>query len=790
MILIEKEIHLRNGFCLTLLLSTALLVIFYGGVMSEANNVYFSNAGDGLQSYYSTLYQVKHDSTYWRMSGMNYPYGESSFFTGNQPLLTAFIKLISNNFYDISGYSIGIINLFMLLSILLCSLAIFGIFHHLGLPWWYCALTAVGITFLSPQIQRMGGHFSLAYPFAIPLFMLMIFKFYDDPSIKRTITIGVFTFIMAGTHLYFFGIFALLMTLFYIFCFAIQDKKFKNFLFSLKHYSLQVIVPFLSIWGLMSLNNNVTDRPESPLGFLHYRSAWEGVLLPIGRPLGNLINSFIEIRHVEWEGRAFVGMAATIFTIILLVCFFSLLFKKRFKQIFIITDHPVLNIIFWSSIIGLLYSFGLPFILKMDFLIDYLGILKQMRGIARFSWIFFYAINIVTFYLLFKWASQKIKYYKNLFLVLPLSLLFIDVWYSVCSHEFFLNNKIEKLNSDSPDDIWSKQINSKHYQAIIPLPYFAVGSENLWILPDQRIIYETLIASYQSGIPTTGAMLARTSLSQTFKHLQMVQEPYRALEISDDLTDERPFLVLSIEDLVSDSERGILNESKHILSTKDFSLYELPVSVLKNRAKFLYEKTLTELQGNRLFSNGPLLSTDSAVHFVYEDFEGIPESITYSGKGAFKGKLYEKSTIFEGNLPYAISGEKHILSFWFHGFRNDIYPRTIIQLEFSDKDHNESKIEKREVQQHIKIIDKDWALIEFDFMMPENTSNLRISLLNNQLKESSLFYADDFLIRPFEKDLYKIKEDTIFKNSRYYINNFPIIENANEENKSIIFNAT
>ena len=87
------KISTRLGAYITLLLSTAVIFAFFHRQIFEANQVSFASGGDGLKSTFGSLYHIEHDSSYWMFEGMNYPYGESVFFTGNQTFLTNLIKL-------------------------------------------------------------------------------------------------------------------------------------------------------------------------------------------------------------------------------------------------------------------------------------------------------------------------------------------------------------------------------------------------------------------------------------------------------------------------------------------------------------------------------------------------------------------------------------------------------------------------------------------------------------------------------------------------------------------------
>ena len=74
------------------------------------------------------------------------------------------------------------------------------------------------------------------------------------------------------------------------------------------------------------------------------------------------------------------------------------IYRRSWKTLLLVTDNYFLNMVFWASFAALLYSFGLPFILGLEFLVEYLGPLQQIRSIGRFTWLFYFAINLVVFY--------------------------------------------------------------------------------------------------------------------------------------------------------------------------------------------------------------------------------------------------------------------------------------------------------------------------------------------------------------------------------------------------------
>lgn len=153
------------GILLVISLSAFMLVLFFGEILKSPGNYYFDLNEQGLTHYYSAVYHAKFDKQAFRCDAMNYPFGESIAFSGSQPLLTNSIKFISNHIIDISDYSVAIINLAILFSVMLGAFFIYLIFSELSIRWWFASPASVGIAMLSPQVSLMAGNITLSWIF-------------------------------------------------------------------------------------------------------------------------------------------------------------------------------------------------------------------------------------------------------------------------------------------------------------------------------------------------------------------------------------------------------------------------------------------------------------------------------------------------------------------------------------------------------------------------------------------------------------------------------------------------
>ncbi|MEM9824106.1 MAG: hypothetical protein AAF985_23675, partial [Bacteroidota bacterium] len=148
-----------RGLWLLIALMALLIGTRHFDLIKAPNSHFIGHSMDGYRSYMAALYHIKHDTSYGHYEGMNYPYGDRVDFTDNIPLISNGIKFISQNIVDLSPWTIGIWNSFLLLSILLSGVFMYLIFRELELPLWYALLISVGISFLSPQLYRTYAHY-------------------------------------------------------------------------------------------------------------------------------------------------------------------------------------------------------------------------------------------------------------------------------------------------------------------------------------------------------------------------------------------------------------------------------------------------------------------------------------------------------------------------------------------------------------------------------------------------------------------------------------------------------
>jgi hypothetical protein len=402
-----------------------------------------------------------------------------------------------------------------------------------------------------------------------------------------------------------------------------------------------------------------------------------------------------------------------------------------------------------------------------------IGLLQQMRGIARFAWIFYYVINIVTFYKIYNWIKNFNPIIKVVICSIPLFLLCQDAYYNTFQEQDWINNPIPRLadkENKLPEDKWLTEINVKDYQAIISLPYFHVGSENVWMTSTSHIITDTYITSLQTGIPMLNVSMSRTSLSQTYKNIKIGLEPYRKLEITNDIKSKEPFLVLVEEKDLNDGERKLLSYCKQIKQTPLFKVYELNFADLDHISDNLYDRTLEIMDKSKTFKIGEYSYTDSIKSFAEVDFNEYDPANGFMDKGCYEGKIVNGCFLYNDTVPGFTKEQLYTVSFWMDNFTEDSYPRVWYILESFDEKNVSQSREVYCMKDKFKIVEGKKTLIESTILLKHKADKLQVLISGyNVPDEKMIFRGDNLLIRPTKDTLYKVDKNNIMMNNRTYI---------------------
>ena len=728
----------RKGILLTLVLSIAVLFLFFGPLLKDPNHVYFAAGGDGLKSYAASVYHLSNDSSLFRSTIQNYPYGEMAFFADCHPMITNPVKILNKIGINFRPYIVGIINLFMLLSILLAAIFIYLIFTELKVSWWFAAIASVGISMLSPQIGRLGGHFSLSHVMWLPLLIWLLMRFDRNKSYWLSAIIGFITFFAAGMHMYFFAIFGFLFLFYWSFSLYYKQINIRSYQWII-HVFIQLVLPLILVQLIVGANNTVFDRTTHPWGFFAYRAHPATIFLPLHKPYATILKQIGMKYDYEWEAFAFIGLVALIGFI---AGVYQMIIRIRKKRLWWkVSENSLITTFFWASVASLLLSFSIPFNMGLMFLLDYLGPIQQLRALSRFSWLFYYLINILVFYGIFNLIKRGIR--MKILGVLSLVFLIYDGYLNVNQYAPSLNNRIPELDDTAnltPENAWMAKVHHENYQAILPLPYFHVGSENVWLESKCDMMRQSLIASLKSGLPSMGVALSRTSISQTYKSLALACIPVSPYRIEKDLPNQKPLLLMVDNcDELNPSEKNLVSQASLVWQGPNFSMYNLPISGLDSLA----------VKGEKLFKNEMCDlykgKVDSTQTLYFNGFENNPVQESFAGSGAFLGEMKNWNKLLNEKILHGLPGDTCEILFWVKGFETDLFARS--NFEFVQKDGDQTvNYRYDQFQRYFCSLKDGWMRIRIPFVLKTASDRVMLSVRNEDLKHFQLV-VDDLMIR-------------------------------------------
>lgn len=786
----------RLGLWLLILLSCLTLYLRHGQIITAQPHQVIQGYGDAFNAYNLVKYHSKHDSTYTAFEGMAYPYGDHVIIASAIPLLSNSLKFLKDIGLDLTSYSNLLLHYSMLFSYIACAIFLYLILMRFALPPWYSIILAIALTFMSPQTERLFGHFGLAHLYAIPATLYFLMRFDEKPNWKTSSYLFLTVLLSSLIQFYFFAITAFMIAAFYFFSFLnkirIEKNAVKKWIFPRDsffhyaiHFSFQVLLPYLIFtWWLAQYE--VPNRPNKPYGYTLFITYWEGLFISLKMPYFAWIDEhLIKIRRVNVEGRAYLGLVSVSVLITMLFFWLRHFFQKSFfqkltiltsKKVGKISDNELklskgleqwvyddadfLKRLFAMSILLLLFSFGLPFSLPhCEWLLDYAGPIKQFRSVGRFNWIFYYVLNIVAFVFLYRKISKKI------WLLLPLSILIYEAWQFNHSRPYRMQEVPEFKRNFSFQERSTIDFNA--YQALLPIPYFNIGTDNFDATLSGRIQQKSLALSMETGLPMLASMGNRSSVSRAYKLFQVVAEPYQKPSILTDFKNSKPLL------LMVDSSKTyrfpFLEEGTTFLETVDaMHFYELSLEAfttrIDNRKK---EIEKTREQDSTFYQYDSFLSQDSNAIIIHKGFDDQKTSNFYKGTGSLELDISSEQSVFKQSLDGFKKGDKVVVSFWCD---LSTYPAatTFVKMQLS---HPHTKANLWEFKPQIRYLipiwdNNGWCLVEQTVEILEDNAIFELSIWNNEMGKHS-FFLDELIIRKEGENIFH-KDIPYFKNNRYY----------------------
>ncbi|MFK7795928.1 MAG: hypothetical protein AB8E82_00640 [Aureispira sp.] len=559
---------------LVLLLQAILCLIAFNKFFVHPTETLFMDLFDGIKNYFTFQSYLQQDASVGLalVNGHAYPFGDYLFYADLTPSIAVPLRFFSLYIYDISDYGIPIFNTIIILLHWIAALVAYRLTKHFVQTPWLAVLIAISLTWINPQLGRLGnGHFNLSiivFILLTLLFLVHIYKGYlADPeryfsqNKRKLLALLITLYVASFTHLYFLPILGLTIGFFALF-YAVELKFYKkqSWINSLKPLAVLGITCFLGLVAVLGTILLVDDYYSlRAVGNSGYDFAdWKLSIASLftAREFNYIRYFFSYSQPIHYETNLYMG-AFTLYglTFLLLLKLFGKSLYLSIQSIFAESPFvwPMLGAAFFCFFVALgdqYYFLDSQYYFKnylnpFFYLRKFVSTVEQFRCLARFFWpafwIFSLALAACVDYYYRKHQHQAAK-----LAVGCLALLAVSDTKDVITFQ----NRAYKTNYFAKQ--WDEmgyeqlgQVDFAPYQALLPLPYFHASSEVKGYVLDGGTYYNRLIQfiGLRSKLPMMSVQSSRLPLEHTQHLFSMFDQPQPNQALLDQLND-KPILVL------------------------------------------------------------------------------------------------------------------------------------------------------------------------------------------------------------------------------------------------------
>lgn len=758
-----KKLFVKNDLSylasiLSLIILVGILVVyFYGQVFFHPNQYLFNNTGDSFKNYFTYEWHIQNDDSFINYTGSNYPFGENHLFTDGFPLLSNFIKLLP----FLKPYSIGILNFSMLASLFMSAFLLFKIFKIFKLSNWQAVLSSIGITTLCPQVLRYDGHFALSYGFCIPLIIFLLLKINSSEyfNLKKTLLISLISFCIFFIHPYLGMICSAFVIIYWIF------RLFISFnISSFLHFALQGLLPLIIYFLIVKITDTHLDRNAKPYGFFYAISSIETIFISTHKPFRHILSQIYKITSQNGEGIAYVGISS-----LLVIFLFPInLIKNRVlirEQFSTNSIYKTYWFMFLSALILLLFSMGYPFKLGMQWILDYVSLIQQFRVPGRFAWVFYFIVAIASCIIICRFLFSKLTVYFRNGLIIVLLLLYtiegIPYHNSMSKKQFSVNIFNENLLNNELASISSK-IKEINPQAIIPLPFFHIGTDYYNIPGTEKITNSSFVISLHSKIPLMANLTPRNSLTEAEKLIQIVSNDILNKAIKNDVNSSKPFILLYDKEELSEEETLLFQKGITILETEHYILKTITYNQLFYNSSKSKNNFFKNNKSKMILKNGCYLSDSS--YFFYNAFDKYKN-------GVYQANVNDTNLIYEIKENELKEHEIYEVSFWYTA-KERLDMNNMLVISEIDKIGNKEVISQKNIYSMQNVYKgSTLARITFECKNPKNKINISLNGISDREK---IFFIDNLIVKQKNIDVFKKIKKPLVKDSILVYNNFEL----------------
>lgn len=731
--------------------SMACLILLMSDMATAPGHTILQMGGDSGKNYFTYLYHSVYDHGVW-FHGMNYPYGEHIIYADGQPVLSCLL----NHFHHISvSGALAIMNLLIAFSYVLAIVFTWLILRRFGIRPFVAILFACLINLCAPQVLRLKAHFALAYICPVPMFFYWTIRYHDTRHWKYVLYFFVLGTIASFMHLYLGAMFMMWSAFYAVGCAIFVKAPFARRIRQALPLLVAGAAMFIIIKVFVAVTDPVKDRPSFPHNDLEYVTRRKDIVTSTLSPFWQ------PFRHAKWykllsdggEGYTYLGLAAIFAIAISFAREIAGRIKKKPVANSVISDERFPPIWLFMGLCSLVLAMGIPFIWYMEWLLEYLSLFKQFRAMGRFVWPFYYVAVIYAAVVINQWYMGRVAQ-GRLFAGYAILCGALAVWAIEASG--YIKDTRDYIKNGLPvadkffNVQWQPFLAAHHYQpgdfqAILALPFFASGSEKLWVCFDPNEQFAlSMQASLQMRLPIVDIMMSRSSWGITEKQVKIAGGPLTEKPTLRDLPSSKPFLLIQpIAASLDIDQQYLLQASDYIGDFNDGHVYACYPSRLMANDKRTADSIAALLPGIGI---GDTCINCKGGWYVnhYDTMHGAP---VFFGAGAWP-PLDREDTVF-ATIPIrpAYDNQLYEFSCWFLVSDKDYRSPYIHINQIDDRDSlakwcNDAAV-KFSVDNHGM-----WFRAAQYFTMKANCRAIRCTLLNKPMP--TYISMDELQIRPVD----------------------------------------
>ncbi|MCS7037825.1 MAG: hypothetical protein NZM41_14250 [Saprospiraceae bacterium] len=589
----------------------------------------YTYGGDALALYFNTIFHARYGESS-QLRSTNYPDGEYIYLTDAQGILSNTLRWLRQIGLDVSDYAIGIVNAVPLYLLFAAVAVVYFLLLALGSLPLTAAVFSPLIVLLSPQIIRMGGHFGLGYPVAIPLAMLWFVRKY---RVRRWEKRDVLFFLVSLLFTYnnpYVG-FNINLLLIGAGTLVLLWSRFR------RRYRMPGLMAILMgagclLWVFVDLRwrDPVGDRVSPQWGFFYYRARFEGFFYPPGSLLHRLLkDAGVRVpAELEFETLLNVGLVTTL---ALVVGVLVLLFLRSARQ-FLRVEHTAL--IGSSVLLAMLAANTALFPISQRWIEDNLPWLLMFKAAGRLGWPLYFALTVTGALIVDALYRTVSPLWARLFFLFSAAAVWnadINQYMAPRFRGAFNPNVFDaKHEGEVLSVLRENRINPSDFQAILALPRFAVWSDKVWPGLPFEAQFWSMRLSAATGLPLVNPTLSRIGTQHALERVQMFGHPLIERSLLAKLPSDKDLLLLHGRggEALQPGEQYLLDISEPLAETPRYALRRLRLDSLR-QSRVIAEARQQYAEGYR---KAP------ALHLGFDE---KPSEVAFYGQGCRQTKPEE-----------------------------------------------------------------------------------------------------------------------------------------------------